>query len=310
MITVSTIIPVYNGAATIARAIESALAQNIREHEVIVVNDGSIDQTGRVLSGFHDRIIVIDQQNRGLSAARNAGIAAARGEYIALLDADDESRPDRIEKSLAVLSETPSTVLVFSDYVRVNGKGDILYPTTVPSNRAHAPTLTELLENWWPIAPSTVVMTRRAFIQSGCFDVQLKAFEDIDFFLRMRELGEFAYIPEPLVRYRVNESLGPFKWNPDRFIRTVKQRYGARARKLIQEIRVGFAGVFVSRALHEMESCNRKEAIRCWLKALHYQPQLVFQMLHPALIARPRNLRRITKMIKLNTSRRRDVERA
>jgi glycosyltransferase involved in cell wall biosynthesis len=310
MILVSTVIPVYNGASTIRAAIESALSQNVRDHEIIVVNDGSTDGTEIVLTEFHDRIIVINQQNSGLSAARNAGIAAARGEYVALLDADDESRPDRIEKSLAVLSGTPSSVLVFSDYARVNSEGEILYPTTVPPNRAHAPTLTELLENWWPIAPSTVTMTRQAFIQSGRFDAQLKAFEDIDFFLRMRELGEFAYIPEALVRYRVNETTGPFKWNPDRFIRTVKRRYGARSRKLIQEIHVGLAGAFVSRALDEMESCNRKEAIRCWLKAFRYRPQLVFQAFHPALIARPQNLRRVANMIKFSTSRRRDVERA
>lgn len=309
-IRVSTIIPVYNGEATIAQAIDSALAQDFEGQEIIVVNDGSTDDTAEVLAGFGDRIIVINQPNRGLSAARNAGIAAARGKYIALLDADDESRPDRIEKSLAVLSGTPSSVLVFSDYARVNSGGEILYSTTVPPNRAHAPTLTELLENWWPIAPSTVTMTRQAFIQSGCFDAQLKAFEDIDFFLRMRELGEFAYIPEALVRYRVNETTGPFKWNPDRFIKTVKRRYGARSRKLIQEIHVGLAGAFVSRALDEMESCHRKGAIRCWLKAFRYHPQLVFQAFRPSLIARPQNLRRIANMIKLSTSRRRDVERA
>lgn len=298
MILVSTVIPVYNGASTVRAAIESALSQSVRDHEIIVVNDGSTDGTEIVLAEFRDRIRIINQKNQGLSAARNAGIAVAHGEFIELLDADDESRSDRIEKSLAAFASNPSVVLTFSDYIRVNAKGDMLYSTTVPADKAHAPTLTELLENWWPIAPSTVMMTRAACLRNGGFDAHLKAFEDIDFFLRMREIGEFAYISETLVKYRINDNSGPFKWNPDRFIRIVKQRYGLRSQKLVREIRVGFAGAFFSKSLREMESSNRKEAFRCLLRAFYYQPLLFFRALHPALIARPRNLRRLANMFK------------
>src|ERR1700732_1248735 len=114
MVRVSVVIPVFNGAATVARAIDSALAQHFAgEFEVIVVNDGSTDSTAAVLDTYRTQITVVDQNNSGLAAARNAAIGVAKGEYIALLDADDLWLPGKLEARSAVLDRVPGVVSGF-----------------------------------------------------------------------------------------------------------------------------------------------------------------------------------------------------
>lgn len=297
MPSVSTIIPVFNGAETVGAAIESALAQGFDHQEIIVVNDGSTDDTPKVLAAYPDSIRVIHQSNQGQSAARNAGVAIARGDYISFLDADDEWAGDRLAKAIVAFTANPSVVLIFSDYFRVNAEGEIIHASTIPPNLAHPPSLAELLDTWWPISPSTVTMTRRAWERSGGFDIGLGAFEDLDLFLRLREHGEFAYIAEPLARFRMNER-GPDKWNPDNFLRLARRRYGCRALKLIREIRTVYAGSFVSKALRQMDMGRRREALRCFLKALKYKPSLIAFALNPVRIAHRQNRRRIANMLR------------
>ena len=112
---VSVVIPTYNDETTIAGTLESVFAQRFDgAFEVIVVNDGSTDGTRAVLEKFGERIRVIDQENAGAAAARNVGIAAASGEYIALLDADDTWTEAMLEKTVPVLDKNPACVAVFS----------------------------------------------------------------------------------------------------------------------------------------------------------------------------------------------------
>src|SRR6266481_6851179 len=100
---VSVIVPVYNGAATIDRALKSVFDQTFTDFEIVICDDGSTDDTPAVLAGFGDRIRVIRQSNRGFPAARNAAIAASRGELIALIDHDDEWLPRKLELNVAAL---------------------------------------------------------------------------------------------------------------------------------------------------------------------------------------------------------------
>src|SRR5260370_8391435 len=104
---VSAIIAVYNGAATVAQAIDSVLAQTFGDLDLIVVNDGSTDGTPGILRSYGDRIRVVDQPNRGVAAARNAGVRASRGQYIAFLDSDDAWAPPKIAQPLAPLQPPP-----------------------------------------------------------------------------------------------------------------------------------------------------------------------------------------------------------
>ena len=98
---VSVIIPIYNGAATIERALKSVFEQTFTDFEIVVVDDGSTDETPAVLARFGDRISVVRQRNKGLPGARNAGVAASRGELLALIDHDDQWLPRKLELTVA-----------------------------------------------------------------------------------------------------------------------------------------------------------------------------------------------------------------
>ena len=115
-----------------ARAIDSALAQQIESLEVVVVDDGSRDGTARVLEGYGDRIRVIRKKsNRGLAAARNFAVDHARGHFLAFLDADDEWLPGRLEKTITALETHPTTSMAFSDVVPIDRNGVALALTSV-----------------------------------------------------------------------------------------------------------------------------------------------------------------------------------
>src|SRR5216683_170215 len=143
---VSAIIAVYNGAATVAQAIDSVLAQTFGDLDLIVVNDGSTDGTPGVLRNYGDRIRVVDQPNCGVAAARNAGVRASRGEYIAFLDSDDAWAPTKIARAVAALEEAPSCVLAFSNLTIVDSAGHRLSEAMVGAERAYAPALDEMPE--------------------------------------------------------------------------------------------------------------------------------------------------------------------
>src|SRR5512139_2667017 len=105
--TVSVVVPAYNAAWCVRKAVDSVLAQDFRDFELIVVNDGSTDDTLAVLRGYGDAIRVVDQRNGGMSNARNAGIRAARGEFLAFLDSDDWWLPGKLGRQVALLRARP-----------------------------------------------------------------------------------------------------------------------------------------------------------------------------------------------------------
>src|SRR5437899_1892369 len=164
---VSVVIPVFNGAASISRAITSVLAQDFADFEIVVVNDGSTDTTRHALRPFAARIRLIDQTNAGPAVARNAGIAAARGKYIAFLDADDAWLPAKLGLLVAALQRDSSAVLAFSDVVPIDANGRQVAPSLLPAPLTHAPSLDEMLPRWWPIYPSAVVIKRATVLACG-----------------------------------------------------------------------------------------------------------------------------------------------
>src|SRR5215472_1245425 len=120
MVRVSVIIPVYNGARTIARAIDSARDQRFEgQYEVIVVDDGSTDGTARILERYGTQVRILTQENHGPAAARNAGASLAHGEYLAFLDADDAFMPYKLAATVPVLDQVSAAVLVFHDAIPV-----------------------------------------------------------------------------------------------------------------------------------------------------------------------------------------------
>ncbi len=279
MARVSVVIPVFNNAATVGRAIASVLAQRFDNDqvEVIVVNDGSTDASAEVLRGFGDRIRVIDQPNRGAAAARNAGVTAAHGEYLAFLDADDAWLPNKLAATVPLLERNQAVVLVFSDATPVDAGGAAVGESYVAPDCAHAPTMAEMLERWWPIIPSTAVMRIATFKACGGFveEFRAAAYEDPYLFLVAREHGEFAYVPERLVDYRYESPgvrMAKYEGYREVFIRRVRERYGGAARGLIRGTRRAYASALGYEGLIAMGSGDMRAARRYFARALREQP--------------------------------------
>lgn len=196
--------PVYNGEAFITRAIESVLAQTHPHWELIVVNDGSIDDTGDVVAQFTDpRIRCIHQENRGLARARNTGIGEAQGQYLAFLDSDDEWVPQFLERCIAALESESKLagVYTFNYHIDQNGvRLPKLGGQVVPPEALHD----RLLQGGF--FPPCAVVARASVVQAvGLFDTGLEGqgAEDWDLWLRIAQLFPMQGIPEPLARYRV-----------------------------------------------------------------------------------------------------------
>jgi glycosyltransferase involved in cell wall biosynthesis len=295
--TVSVIIPAFNGQGTIAAAIDSALAQEFSgELEVIVVNDGSTDATASVLDGYRGRITVLDRINGGPAAARNAGVRASRGEYIAFLDADDIWMPGKLEKTLEALDSDSGAAMVYTNASMMGANGDMLGTTYTPASEKRAPAMEDLLSGLWNILPSTSLMRRATFDAIGGFCEEFATghpqWEDSYFMLIAREQGRFVYLDEPTVLYRVagsvEESLKRRRvWKQDaenmetmrveRYVRNsklierlVRERFGDRALRLIVAIHRATAGLLVSVGLTAMLDNNRILTRRCYRLALHY----------------------------------------
>lgn len=210
---VDVIIPVYNSGATIAESVESALGQTFTEFEVIAVDDGSTDISAEVLSRYGARIRVLTQPNRGLSAARNAGVRLGTAEYVAFLDADDIWEPEMLERTVAALDRLPHSVLAYTDVTVVDSSGRPLDAALVSDSLGRAPQLEDLFVRLWPIMPSAVVMRRGVFDAVGGFSEAFRGlgYEDVFMWMRARELGEFVYLPESLVRWRFSVFPHPLK---------------------------------------------------------------------------------------------------
>lgn len=183
---VSIVIPVYNDGNYVGRAIESALAQTLKEVQVIVVDDGSTDGTPEVLRRYEGRIKVIRQENKGLSAARNAGIAASSGEYVSFLDSDDTIMPKKSELLAAFLDQRPEVGLCFGATQRVDGTGQQVvapYPASLPDD------LMVSLAFGPPFPPIAPLLRREWLDRVGGFDERLRACEDWDCWCRLYVAG-------------------------------------------------------------------------------------------------------------------------
>lgn len=209
---VSVIIPTYNRERTIERAVDSVLAQSWKYIELIVVDDGSLDQTVAVLARYGDRIRVIRQENQGPSAARNTGIKAARGEIIAFLDSDDSWLPAKIERQAKLLTRTADRgvgcCVCNAKMVYENGKTVTSFAVSDLNARQN--------EGIW-CNPTDILVTRFLFFnqvvavrrdwleRAGFFRTDLRILEDYDLALRLSLLGPWAFISEPLVIWHGGE---------------------------------------------------------------------------------------------------------
>lgn len=201
---VSIVMSVYNGQDFLAQALESVLHQSVRELELIVVNDGSNDRSGQILSAFarrDKRMRVLEQPNTGLATALNRAVSEARGEWIARMDADDWSPPDRIERQLAWMRTTGADLggSAVQSFGRLRPSSILRYPET------HDQILMRLLFNSPFAHPS--VMVRTAWARHLPYDASFDTAQDYELWTRMAAAGaRMSNCPDALLRYR--RSLG------------------------------------------------------------------------------------------------------
>lgn len=198
---VSVVLPTYNAASTLTDAVMSILEQQLREIELIIVDDGSTDGTDRVLAGIDDpRLVILHHPaNLGYVAALGTAIDHATAPIVARMDADDIAHPDRLARQYEILRRRPSVGLVSTAFVSVDPDGRQLRQHGVPPDHAAA---------WFRLhfanclAHPTVMYRRTAYDAVGGYDQRAVPADDHDLWLRMAEVVEIATIPDPLLRYR------------------------------------------------------------------------------------------------------------
>lgn len=213
---VSIVIPAYNCARFIGETIKSILAQEgAQEIEVIVVNDGSTDDTGDVARSFGPPVRVIDQPNSGVSSARNHGIRESKGDFIALVDADDYWLPNKLANQLAAFESHPDVDVVFSHFIHwfPDDAGGYKEPLSFSIQAEPQGIDGEfsgwiyhqmLLDSW--VLTSTALARAQALLASGGFDESLSMGEDWEFWLRMSRKSQFIKLRETTTLYRQHPS--------------------------------------------------------------------------------------------------------
>jgi glycosyltransferase involved in cell wall biosynthesis len=194
---VSVVIPCYNQARFLGEAIESVLSQSFRDFEIVVVDDGSTDETSEVASGYeagHHQVRLIRQENRGLAGARNRGLAEARGDLLVFLDADDRLLPEALEVQVSELEARPQCALVAGYHRPIEPDGSPLgeEPQLAGTQRRPRPPrhiggdiYLNILSRKYHIMPGTVMYRRFVFDSVGSFDPEIKASEDYDLYFRI-----------------------------------------------------------------------------------------------------------------------------
>ena len=269
---ISVVLPAYNASRYFRDTLDSVLSQTYQNLEVIVVDDGSTDDTLQILLEYGNKVHIVRQENKGSAAACNAGVAVAQGEWIAFLDADDVWLPKKLAQQIeycgnAAISHTDS--ICFGDalpYDIQRSSFEPLYSGKVLKNL--------LIRNF--ITKSTVLMRRQVFEDVSGFDPSYIAVEDWPFFLKICAKYELGYLPEALVRYRVHKkskSMQGRKTLTDH-LRIINSAFGHNGvGKSFPELRnKALASSYQVNCHYSAESGDWPFAIYCALQALRYEP--------------------------------------
>lgn len=211
-------IPTYNGARFLAATMASVRAQTAQPREIIVVDDGSADDSADVAASLGAK--VIRQANGGICAARNTGILAASEPYVALLDHDDAWMPTKLERQYAAAQRFGGAALIACDCRVVDAAGAVLHPSFAGRSWVHFERLTataehegaveyanaasELALTEWFLMPTGSLIPREVLIKSGMFDTRLRRWEDTSCFLRLLMFGSLVFINEPLAYWVIH----------------------------------------------------------------------------------------------------------
>jgi glycosyltransferase involved in cell wall biosynthesis len=281
---ISVIIPAYNSEQTIRETITSVLNQTFTDFELIVINDGSTDNTLSLLQNISDnRLKIHSYENGGLATARNRGITRASGEFLSFLDADDLWTPDKLASQLAVLEQHPEAGAAYSWTVCMMQE-----ETSVLFVEAHA-NLVEgniyedlLLENF--IGSGSNILVRRSVINTvGQFKDTFKTCEDWDFYLRVAAKFPFVVVPKNQIIYR--KAIGSMSSQPHRFeesgLRLLENAYQTAPRELQHLQKQSHAALYVYIAdlylTHHLDKIGVRQAQKRLRLAIAHYPKVLFE---------------------------------
>lgn len=275
---VSIIIPNYNHAQYIEDAIHSVLRQTYRNVETIVVDDGSRDNSRDVIGAFGNTVRAIFQQNQGLSAARNTGITASRGEFIGVLDADDMYEPDFVETLVTALQSQSDADGIYCGYRFVD---HVNQPLPQIEAREIAPEkLYWALVDGNFLVPESMFVRKRCYDAVGLFDTSLRALEDLDMWLRIASRFKVIHTTKILTRHRIlpgSMSTDPTRQFENR-LQVVKKNFGAEPAPTGEwsvDQRRAFSRAYLVSAVEYLQAKNEVRAFECLRSMAVAQPALL-----------------------------------
>jgi len=272
---VSVVIPAYNAAHFIRTAVDSVLAQTWPHREVLVIDDGSTDDTTRALQAYGEAIRIISKPNGGLSSARNRGIQEARGKYVAFLDADDHWLPEKLARQVEVMEGNPQVGFCSTATQVEAPDGEKLNNWPCPILQGSLLETLFLQNGAIPGSGSGVMIRRHLFEEIGLFDESLKSLEDIDMWMRLAAVTSYRCI---------DEALTVIVKHPDSMSRNLEAMRGAailvmkKNRHLLPDKargalwRKGYAGMLIDYAKWEYRKGDKITAILHLLQSLTISP--------------------------------------
>lgn len=279
---ISVVIPTYNHDRYIGACIESVLGQTYRDFEVIVVDDGSTDGTARVVSEYGDQVRYLHKENGGTSSALNAGIEAARGEYLAWLSSDDRYAPTKLAKQIAQLETHPQLRISHTAFHHTDKNGVILKTSILTPQEAASISVATLLKGN-PVNGSSILFHRSCVERVGTFDESLQGTEDWEMWIRLAGCYQFGYVPEPLLFYR---------WHDANFTHKRERMTQAMWQMLLKvastQSAVDVMGLHVP---HDMSRRAEMSRVLLYLADTYWthpaSPEIVPRLLGKAIVARP-----------------------
>ncbi len=221
---VSVIITTYNRAGLLPKAIESVLAQTFQDFELIVVDDGSTDQTRQVVEAYRDaRIRYLYQSNRGVSGALNTGFAAAQSEFITQLDSDDCWEPELLATLLPEFEGHPELGVVYARVQAMDDEGRPLAPILGAPGHYPGQVLASLLYGNF-ICTIAAILRKDCYLQVGRLDESLNGIEDLDIWIRLAQITQFKFVNQVLAHYRVHTGRSTAKTSKS-FATVVQRRF-------------------------------------------------------------------------------------
>ncbi|AFY58142.1 glycosyl transferase [Rivularia sp. PCC 7116] len=302
---ISVVVPAYNSQSTILETIDSVLGQTFSDFELIVINDGSTDNTLEILTSVKDtRLKVYSYPNGGLPAARNRGIARASGEFISFIDADDLWTPDKLELQIQALQKNPSAGVAYSWTICMGNNGESFHPGVSESYQGNV--YANLLVGNFIASGSNVLLRKETIESAGYFDESLKSSEDWDYWLRLAPKWDFVVVPKPQIIYRL--SSGAMSSNLD-----VMEKYQTLVLKRAFELAPaqlhhlknrGFAYIYLFMTRLYLSRANNakvlKQATQKLWKAIRLSPNILMSKEALLLIIKVTLLRIISPKIAAN----------